>query len=209
MSVGSVLGITYAHLLASVILVFISSQHKLFSDNIVVFFLVLFVLLALFFVMMSLNPGPLKYILFVIVIVLWGQLLRNRFEKASQKGILDEICFSVLGIFLAMTLVSFMAGDRVLGFGPYLFVALIGLIIGRFVLLGLFVTGATDQSQTQSVSKILSAVGTLLFAGYIAYDTRTLVVSAKRKEKQDYVNNSMNFFLDILNLFSSIEDIME
>merc|ERR1712039_1155852 len=81
------------------------------------------------------------------------------------------------------------------GFGIYLLVALVVLIIGGFVLM--FFPSPLGQ-------KIYSIFGTLLFSFFIVYDTQ-LIVGGKHKKHQfsvdDYVFAAINLYLDIINLF--------
>jgi FtsH-binding integral membrane protein len=49
-------------------------------------------------------------------------------------------------------------------------------------------------------------LATVLFAGFVAFDTQMM---KKRVFKKDYINASLGLFLDILNLYSSVGDIMD
>lgn len=213
MKVGSVLATTYAHILGALLIVFLSSKQSLFPNNLLVSIIIAVVTIVLVYILSMLSPGPLKYIIFGIFAFAIGQVLQPVIADAQKKEIVDEILFSITGIFLAMTAVSFWAGDRILGWGMYLFFALVGLLIGRIalVILGVTggVTGGIDISSLQSTSKLLSWISMIVFSGYIAYDTRFIVSQARRRAKQDYINGSLSIFLDLINLFVSANDLLE
>jgi FtsH-binding integral membrane protein len=70
------------------------------------------------------------------------------------------------------------------------------------------IAGADMQSLT-TVSKALSWFASGLFAVYLAYDTQMMkkrIASAKRQQ-HDYVDYALGPFLDIVNLFSAVEDL--
>jgi FtsH-binding integral membrane protein len=49
-------------------------------------------------------------------------------------------------------------------------------------------------------NKILSFVGIILFAMYVIYDTNTIL---QRNYSGDFVTASMDYYLDIINLFTN------
>ena len=114
---------------------------------------------------------------------------------------------SMLGITLAMTALAFYdTKNRILGWGSYLFVGLIGLILARLAVLGLSFTSIQTES-LGSISNLLSLFGSALFAVYLAYDTQMMRLRIQRNEKHDYVDYALGPFLDIVNLFTSLEDL--
>jgi FtsH-binding integral membrane protein len=153
------------------------------------------------------EPGPLKYALAITFAVLIGQILTKFVKKLEDKKILTEVLLTVAGIFLAMTAVGFYDNQNILGFGVYLFAGLIGLIIARIILTLGLLGGASSQS-VSSINTALSWFGTALFTIYVAYDTQRMKEDARRKKK-DYINSSMGLFLDVINLFQNVGDIVE
>lgn len=53
---------------------------------------------------------------------------------------------------------------------------------------------------------IYGILGTIIFSGYIIYDTDNLI---KRYSYDDYIWASVNLYLDILNLFLSLINVMK
>lgn len=203
---SSFIGITYLHLLAGLGITAVSSQTPLTSNPYVV--LVEAILsIVLIFVILALQPGPIKYALAVALAALLGQILTNFVKKLEDKKTLDDVLIIVAGIFLAMTAVGFYDNQNILGFGVYLFAGLIGLVIARLVLMLGLLGGAPTQA-VSSINTALSWFGTALFTVYVAYDTQRMKEDARRKKK-DYINSSMGLFLDVINLFQNVGDIVE
>lgn len=188
--------ITYLHLTGALALTAVSSERTLLPGGTLLAAILSFVLI---FLLGFARPGPYKYFLFATFSILIGQLLAPQVQTLEAKGQLREVLASVAGIFLAMTVVGFV--DRgLLGFGAYLMAALIGLIVARLFLIVVKLGDPTaDITKTNTV---LNWVGTALFAVFVAYDTQVL----KQRKNTDYVDASLNLFLDIINLFSHQSD---
>ena len=190
------IGITYLHLTGALALTAVSSERTLLPGGTLLAAILSFVLI---FLLGFARPGPYKYFLFATFSILIGQLLAPQVQTLEEKGQLREVLASVAGIFLAMTVVGFV-DKGLLGFGAYLMAALIGLIVARLFLIVVKLGDPTsDISKTNTV---LNWVGTALFAVFVAYDTQVL----KQRKNTDYVDASLNLFLDIINLFSLQSD---
>jgi FtsH-binding integral membrane protein len=193
------IGMTYLHLTGALALTAVSSEYPLSTSPIVS--LVEFVaIIVIIFLITGAKPGPYKYFLFAAFAILIGQTLAPLVDKFQAKGELREVLVSVAGIFLAMTAVGFIDNQNILGFGPYLFAALLGLVVARLILL--FTQGS--QADLTKANSLLNWFATGLFAVYVAYDTQAL--KQTQRKPYDYVNSSMGLFLDIINLFSAQSD---
>ena len=190
------IGMTYLHLTGALALTAVSSEYPLSTSPNVIFVESLAIFAIIFLIIPS-KPGPFKYFLFAIFALLFGQILAPLVDRLQAKGELREVLVSVAGIFLAMTAVGFLDNQNILGFGTYLFAALLGLVLAR---LFLFIQGGADLTKTKS---LLNLFATGLFALYVAYDTQLL---KERQKNKNYVNSSMGLFLDIINLFAAQSD---
>ena len=197
---------TYLHLLGGLGVTALSSQRPLTSNPYVLFVEALLSFL-LIWILIPMQPGPLKYVLAIAFAAVLGQILTKFVKKLEDKKTLDDVLITVAGIFLAMTAVGFYDNQNILGFGVYLFAALIGLIIARIILILGLLGGASEKS-VSSANTALSWFGTALFTVYVAYDTQRIKEDARRKRK-DYINSSMGLFLDAINLFTNVGDIIE
>ena len=165
------IGITYLHLTGALAITAVSAENPL-STSTLVSILTFLLTLGLIFLMAAARPGPYKYVLFALFCALIGQSLAPVVQRAEDKGVLREVLASVAGIFLAMTLVGFLDNQNFLGFGGYLFAALIGLIIARVVLI--FFNLSDPSPDVNKVNTLLNWLGTALFAVFVAYDTQIL-----------------------------------
>jgi FtsH-binding integral membrane protein len=141
-------------------------------------------------------PEFMKFMLFCLFSYTFGLMLSKYKEKYSSTTIDTAVqgAMSVFGVMLA-TGVVLTAGGINLGykFGAFLFWSLLLLIIGRLV----FVLGA----KMSQANKIFSFIGILLFSLYVVYDTNVIL---QRNYNGGFIMASMDYYLDILNLFSNI-----
>jgi FtsH-binding integral membrane protein len=97
-----------------------------------------------------------------------------------------------------MTALGFYDRQNLLGFGPYLFAGLLGLLVAE---LGYGAYLFAGGKETAPLS-YLSDIGILLFTIYIAYDTQRLKQQAGSCKIPNYPSDSLNLFLDLANLFN-------
>jgi FtsH-binding integral membrane protein len=163
--------------------------------------------IVLVLVLVYLKPGPLKYIVFFVFVFCIGTSLRDIADKLQQKDLLLDVLATVSSVFVAMTALGFYDKQNLLGFGPYLFAGLIGLLLARLGLGVASFVGAPTAAVT-GVNQALSAIGAILFSIYLAYDTQMLKrMAATCRGNPDYINGAVNLYLDIINLFVNVGDI--
>ena len=80
---------------------------------------------------------------------------------------------------------------------------LLALIIARFAEIFM------NVKHNSKYSKILSYIGIVLFSLFIMYDTKKLIINSQNCENPDYINESLNLFLDSINLFQNMYHISE
>lgn len=160
--------------------------------------IILFISQITILFMLSLIPMPswMKFILFSIFSGLFGLLLSS-IRKNSSTDLIEMALFGTLGIFGCM----FFVGAILLNFGIQLgfrfslglLIALLLLIIAKIVML---------FSGTLSLHhQILSIIGLLLFSLYIMYDTNHIL---QRNYSGDFITASLDYYLDILNIFINL-----
>jgi FtsH-binding integral membrane protein len=162
----------------------------------IAFFLITIILLLAILFMKS---GPIKYGAFAIFCILLGQNLTGLVERLKQKNLLSNTLIIVGTIFLCMTAIGFIDKQNMLDWGVYLSVALFGLIIAMIITA--FNTNTKEDADTAHLW--FSRFILILFTLYIGYDVQVLKENAKLcRSNPDYVNESINLYLDIINLFS-------
>ncbi|KAG9316838.1 UPF0005-domain-containing protein [Chiua virens] len=98
-----------------------------------------------------------------------------------------------LGVFLGLTLFTFQSKYDFSGLGPWLFGALIALMMAG--LINMFI----PFGRTMDI--IYSVGACLLFSGYIVYDT---FIITKRLSPDEFILGAISLYLDFVNLFINI-----
>jgi FtsH-binding integral membrane protein len=108
-----------------------------------------------------------------------------------------RVFFITAGTFAGMSLYGYTTKRDLSGFGSFLFMGLIGLVLASIVNMFLKSTG---------LEFALSAIGVLIFTGLTAYDTQ--MIRARYLEGDDAgvmtkkaVLGALNLYLDFINLF--------
>jgi FtsH-binding integral membrane protein len=152
-------------------------------------------LIIIFVITLVPMPEYLKFFVFCGFSYIFGIMLSGLKNKYSPEMMNLAIsgAMTVFGVMMAAG-IALIAGGINLGykFGAMLFWALLALIVARLV----FVLG-TKMDQAH---KILSFFGIILFAVYVLYDTNIIL---QRNYSGDFITASMDYYLDILNLFTS------
>lgn len=107
----------------------------------------------------------------------------------TQPGVIAQTFIMTVGIFGGLTLYVFTTKKDFNFMGGFLFVGLIGLILGGVV--NIFIASS-------AMHFAMSAIGVLLFSGFILYDTSNIVL---RYPSNEYVAGALSLYLDFLNLF--------
>merc|ERR1712244_171859 len=93
--------------------------------------------------------------------------------------------------------------------GPYLMAALLALISFSFVMmLYSMITGSPIDG---SIRTLYSLAGVVIFSLFIIYDTQLIVGGTHKKHQftvDDYVFAALNIYLDIINLFLMLLELM-
>jgi len=103
-----------------------------------------------------------------------------------------------LGIFLGLTLFTFQSKWDFSGMGPFLFGGLIALLATGLV--GMFIPF------NSTIDLIYGIGGSLLFSGYIVFDTFNI---NKRLSPDEFIMGAISLYLDFINLFLSILRVLQ
>ena len=130
-----------------------------------------------------------KFLLFCIFSILNGI---NLASLNLNETIVKLSFYGTMSIFGIMTLIGMIFTVLNINLGPKIGLSLFyGLLL--LILVGLFniITGNTKN-------KLYSIVGLILFSIYIIYDTNYIL---QRNYKGDFILASLDYYLDILNIF--------
>lgn len=159
----------------------------------ILFFIQLLIIFAIILIPM---PTIVKFILFCIFSYTFGLMLSSLKNVASSNMIQIAIQGSLLVFcFMFVTGLALLSLNINLGyrFGAILFWLLFLLILGKLILI--------LGKGLSRFYKILSFFGIILFAVYIVYDTNKIL---QRNYNGDFITASLDYYLDILNLFTNI-----
>jgi len=109
---------------------------------------------------------------------------------------------STLGIFSGLSLYAIQTTYDYTATGGYLLVALLGLLLFGFM---------ASFVHAPFLGIVYSSAGSLIFSWYIVYDTQLIVGGDHRKimfHTDDYVMASVSLYLDIVNLFLMLLDLI-
>ncbi|KAM7254221.1 hypothetical protein ACFE04_031903 [Oxalis oulophora] len=118
----------------------------------------------------------------------------------TEGKLILEAAILTAAVVVSLTLYTFWAVKRGHDFsflGPFLFGALIVLIVFGFIQV-LFPLGKISVM-------IYGCLGAIIFCGYIVYDTDNLI---KRYTYDDYIWAAIALYLDIINLFLLLMDVL-
>ena len=141
-------------------------------------------------------PSWLRFIFFSMFSAYMGLLL-NFLKKLYGLEMIKAVIFAVFGIFIS--LIMFAVGLLTFGiqisnrFGIVLLFALLLLIISKII----FLFAGTYSTY----SKTFAIIGLGLFSIYILYDTHQIL---ERNYYGDFVTASLDYYLDFINIVSSL-----
>lgn len=184
--------LTFANLIAQLAITYYVMMKT--NSDISVFPIIIAQFVIIYVLIMIPMPPFVKFLIFCLFSYLFGLIFSSLKKKYNPQMIELAIqsALSVFAVFLALGMALFVGGIRLgLGFGMVLFVALLGLIITRLIIMA---TGLTQYN------KMISIVGIILFALYVLYDTNIII---QRNYYGDFITASLDYYLDIINLFTN------
>lgn len=133
-------------------------------------------------------PVPVKVLLFTMLAYIAGMTLHN--VPNLQEALLETV-----GIFIAMLVAGIFTvkmGYRLDLLGQILFFSLLTILIARII---------NTYMRRRSGSLVPSKIISILFALFVVYDTNKIL---QRNYGGNFVNASLDYFLDIINLIPSV-----
>uniref|UniRef100_A0AAU7YP06 Uncharacterized protein n=1 Tax=Micromonas commoda virus TaxID=3057169 RepID=A0AAU7YP06_9PHYC len=133
-------------------------------------------------------PIPVKVLLFTMLAYIAGMTLHN--VPNLQEALLETV-----GIFIAMLVAGIFTvkmGYRLDLLGQILFFSLLTILIARII---------NTYVRRRSGSLVPSKIISILFALFVVYDTNKIL---QRNYGGNFVNASLDYFLDIINLVPSV-----
>jgi len=132
-------------------------------------------------------------LLFVLYAALNGITMSVIFAVYTSESVASTFVITA-GTFGAMSAFGYMTKRDLTGWGSFLFMGLIGVVIASLV--NIF-------TQSSAVSWIISAVGVIVFTGLTAYDTQKIKAMAANgaEGRKPAILGALTLYLDFINLF--------
>jgi FtsH-binding integral membrane protein len=151
-----------------------------------------------------------------------GQVVNGFAERLAYKGHLSNALWTVAAVFTAMSVLGLLDPENSLAWGIYLWGGLTALLVVS--LIGTFFNDSDDSKEKgkgkdkgkdKGKNKDAGKDSTwtvwigrliiLLFTIYVGFDIQILKINAEAcKENPDYINESINLYVDILNIFTGL-----
>ena len=153
----------------------------------------LFILqIGLIIAMIMPIPVMLKFLLFCIFSITSGLMLSS---LNLNEEMLHIAFYGSISIFGLMSFIGVLLSVFNINIGPR-----VGLTL-FYSLLGLILFGLFNIITGNSMYKLYSMIGIVLFSIFIIYDTNKII---QRNYNGDFIQSSLDYYLDILNLFLDI-----
>ncbi len=200
MSVGLALTGVVAHIFAKLSFNFQTNTLTSFGSTIYGSPLAFIIMLAPLGFMLALSFGIAKMKESTVQILYWsfaavmGVSLGSIFIQYTGESI-ARVFFITAGAFGALSLYGYTTKKDLSGWGSFLFIGLIGIIIASIV--NIFMASTFLQFA-------ISVVGVLVFAGLTAYDTqqiKNMYFDGTGNEGKKAIMGSLRLYLDFINLF--------
>ncbi len=183
-------------LLITFIIAFRVKSPDLLENNLYFWGLIITTFIIIFLLAMVSMPPIMKFILFTIFSISWGLLLSKIKEQPSPE-IIKSALLGVISIFIAMFIVGLLITSMGITMSPKLgFILLVALLLLIIVsIVSMF------MKSYDTYHKAISVFALVLFSIFIIYDTNTIL---QRNYLGDFITASIDYYLDILNIFINL-----
>ncbi|KAI9358118.1 inhibitor of apoptosis-promoting Bax1-domain-containing protein [Pilaira anomala] len=148
---------------------------------------------VLFALMWKARSAPLNYYLLALFTLLESHMV-GTIVTFYDKGVVIQALLITCGVFFILTLFTLQSKWDFSGMGPILFAGLFVLFIAGMIL-----------PFSEGVELPLAFAGVIIFSGYIIFDTYLIF---NRYSPEDYIMASTSLYLDMINLFLRVLQIM-
>ena len=200
MAVGLALTGVIAHLTSTMAFDFRTNTMTAFGNAIYGSPLAFIIMLAPLGFIIALNMGIAKMKESTVQVLFWafaavmGLSLSSIFIQYTGESV-ARVFFISAGAFGALSLYGYTTKKDLTGWGSFLFIGLIGIIIASIV--NIFVASSALQFG-------ISVIGVLVFAGLTAYDTqriKAMYFDNSGQEGKKAIMGALTLYLDFINLF--------
>lgn len=187
----------FASLIFQLCLVFAVVKFVPNSENFKKLSLLMFIVQIILIICMALIPMPmtLKFILFTLFSALTGFVLKVALEKVSAE-VIETALISTIVIFALFVVLGLIISGFGIDLG-FLTMLLFGLLL-LLVIVRIVMVFMKTSSEFHKATAVVSLV---IFSLFIVYDTNQIL---KRDYNGDFITASLDYFLDIINIFLNL-----
>ena len=170
-----------------------------FRPSFMLFIGIFIITIACIFIMHSITPDKLilKHCVWLIFMLLLGLIFYPMYSMTNREMIVSAISTTLL-LFLGLSAIAYSRPDLIsFSWGPVLLMLLIGGIILELSFLAFLPRNVNNSMYLRMMSYFFIGV----FMVFIMYDTKRLMVNAKKCVIADYIQESLKLFLDLYNIF--------
>jgi FtsH-binding integral membrane protein len=187
----------FTSLIFQLCLVFVVVKFVPNNESFKKFSILMFIVQLILIICMALIPMPmtLKFVLFTLFSAITGFVLKVALEKVSTE-VIETALFSTIVIFALFVVLGLIVSGFGIDFGfltMFLFGLLLLLVIVRIVLV--------FMKTSSQIHKAAAVVSLVIFSLFIVYDTNQIL---QRDYNGDFVTASLDYFLDIINIFLNL-----
>jgi len=192
-------------LCSSMLLIFEKKDTQVSSSKLLPLFIIN--ILLLFGIFANIN-NLVTHILWILFILSTSYTLVPIFNLTKNNNSLGNTLITLIILVACLIFYSSTVGiNKFDSWGSYLGFALLGLIIFECIDL-IF---SNDSKNLNSRFKIYSIIAIVLFSAFLLYDSKKIEQHGNEillnKNKLNYPGETLNIYLDIINLFSSISSV--
>lgn len=177
-------------------------HHKIqFRFSLMQFLGLFLISLGLLISLNFINPKYIagKHLVWLGFILALGMIFYPMYNSFQEKSVVLSAILTTVMLTLFLSVVAFIKPELIsFSLGPILLMILIAVIIMELTMLVLY---RKDYSKIRGFYRGFCYFVIFLFMGFILYDTKMLQIRAKACVNADYIQESLNLFLDIFNIF--------
>jgi FtsH-binding integral membrane protein len=170
-------------------------------------FLLLLLSILLIVAVMTVSPKLFftKHVIWILYLILMGTILYPIYD--TYKESFTHSAVTTAGIMVFLSTIAFMKPELIsLSWSNTLLMLTVSLLITSISERVLAYNSLIDN---QKYNKLISYGSVMLFSFWVLYDTKRVIINAENCINPDYINQSLDFVLDSLNIFTNIINIKE
>jgi len=175
--------------------IFYNININIINNNIELILLILLQFGIIFIFSLFDMPIFFKFLLMTLFSGIWGLIL-TKLKNHIPKEVIKSAILGTLGIFISF----FLFGLMLVGFGVYLDYRFAFILLGLLILLIITSVVLMLMNKYHGVHKSIAVITIILFSLFIIYDTNNILYG----DSTDPIGASMQYYLDIMNIFTNI-----